>query len=62
MSKYLSDQQFNEIAESISIYEIGLGNLEDLSTYFFDMGKEDEYKTFLFDQAKILNELEFLNP
>ena len=57
MSKYLSDQQFNEIAECVSIYEIGSENLKDLSTYSFDTGKAAEYKTFLFKQAKILNDL-----
>lgn len=57
MSKYLSDQQFNEIAECVSIYEIGSENLKDLSTYSFDTGKAVEYKTFLFNKAKPLNDL-----
>ena len=57
MGGYLTDQQFAEIMNDISIYRIGSENLKDLSTYSFDCGKASEYKYFLLEQAKPLDEL-----
>lgn len=57
MSGYLTDQQFADIMNDISIYGIGSENLDDLSTYSFDCGKALEYKHFLLEQAKPLDEI-----
>lgn len=57
MGRYLTDQQFADIAKDVSIYRIGSENLEDLSAYSFDCGKALEYKTFLLTQAKPLDDL-----
>lgn len=57
MPKYLTNQQYAEMINDVSIYRIGSENLNDLSTYSFNMGKAKEYEHFLFRQAKILDDL-----
>lgn len=57
MSKYLTDQQFDEIARDVSIYSIRSESLGDLSAYSFDCGKAKEYEYFLLHQAKTLDEI-----
>ena len=57
MPKYLSEQQFAEMVDNVSIYRIGSKNLNDLSAYSFDMGIANEYRTFLLKQAQPLDNL-----
>ena len=57
MARYLTDQQFADIAKDVSIYRIGSDNLKDLSAYSFDCGIASEYKTFLLTKAKTLDDL-----
>lgn len=57
MSRYLSDQQYADILDVVSIYPIGSSSLKDLSAYSFDTGKAKEYKSFLLLKAKGLDDL-----
>lgn len=54
---WLSEEQFTEILNTVSIYPILSPKLGDLSRYSFDCGRAAEYKDFLLCDAKRLEML-----
>lgn len=54
---YLSEEEFDEIANTVSIYPIGSKSIGDISQYSFDCGKAEEYVHFLKVNAPLLEKL-----
>lgn len=54
---YLSENEFNEIFNTVSIFPISSPNIGDISQYSFDCGESEEYVTFLKTKALKLDEL-----
>lgn len=53
MLDYLTEKQFDEIKDSVSIYSISSKELENISRFSFSCGKAKEYEDFLRNEAKI---------
>ena len=54
---YLSEKEFLEIMNTVSIFPISSPEIGDISQYSFDCGDAEEYVSFLMDKALRLEEL-----
>ena len=50
---YLSEKEFLEIMNTVSIFPISLPEIGDISQYSFDCGEAEEYVSFLRDNSNI---------
>lgn len=54
---YLSEQEFREILDTVSIFPISSPEIGDILQYSFDCGEAEEYVSFLREKALRLEEL-----